>query len=76
MKILTLDNRTYKLEKIPEWVDENLRFAVLVVRNWTLGDPGTIESRSGLPGSRHNCRAAARLHQIDLGGDLGILSVR
>ena len=29
MKILTLDNRTYKLEKIPEWVDENLRFAVL-----------------------------------------------
>ena len=24
MKILTLDNRTYKLEKIPEWVDENL----------------------------------------------------
>ena len=29
MKILTLDNRTYALEKIPEWVDENLRFAVL-----------------------------------------------
>ena len=29
MKILTLDNRTYTLEKIPEWVDENLRFAVL-----------------------------------------------
>ena len=29
MKILTLDNRTYRLEKIPEWVDENLRFAVL-----------------------------------------------
>ena len=29
MKILTLDDRTYKLEKIPEWVDEKLRFAVL-----------------------------------------------
>ena len=29
MKILTLDNRTYTLEKIPEWVDEQLRFAVL-----------------------------------------------
>ena len=29
MKILTLDNVTYKLEKIPEYVDENLRFAVL-----------------------------------------------
>ena len=29
MKILTLDNRTYTLEKVPEWVDENLRFAVL-----------------------------------------------
>ena len=29
MKILTLDNRTYTLEKIPEWVDEKLRFAVL-----------------------------------------------
>ena len=29
MKILTLDNRTYKLEKIPEWVDDKLRFAVL-----------------------------------------------
>ena len=29
MKILTLDNRAYTLEKIPEWVDENLRFAVL-----------------------------------------------
>ena len=29
MKILTLDNKTYKLEKIPEWVDEKLRFAVL-----------------------------------------------
>ena len=29
MKILTLDDRTYKLEKIPEWVDEELRFAVL-----------------------------------------------
>ena len=29
MKILTLDNITYKLEKIPEFVDENLRFAVL-----------------------------------------------
>jgi len=29
MKILTLDNRAYTLEKIPEWVDEKLRFAVL-----------------------------------------------
>ena len=29
MKILTLDNRSYALEKIPEWVDEKLRFAVL-----------------------------------------------
>ena len=29
MKILTLDNETYKLEKIPEFVDEKLRFAVL-----------------------------------------------
>ena len=29
MKILTLDNVTYKLEKIPEYVDEKLRFAVL-----------------------------------------------
>ena len=29
MKILTLDDRTYTLEKIPEWVDEKLRFAVL-----------------------------------------------
>ena len=29
MKILTLENRTYTLEKIPEWVDEKLRFAVL-----------------------------------------------
>ena len=29
MKILTLDDQTYKLEKIPEWVDEKLRFAVL-----------------------------------------------
>ena len=29
MKILTLDDRTYALEKIPEWVDEKLRFAVL-----------------------------------------------
>ena len=29
MKILTLDNETYKLEKIPEYVDEQLRFAVL-----------------------------------------------
>jgi hypothetical protein len=29
MKILTLDNKTYTLEKIPEFVDDNLRFAVL-----------------------------------------------
>jgi len=29
MKILTLDNETYTLEKIPEYVDDNLRFAVL-----------------------------------------------
>ena len=29
MKILTLDNRTYTLEKIPELVDEKLGFAVL-----------------------------------------------
>ena len=29
MKILTLENETYKLEKIPEFVDEKLRFAVL-----------------------------------------------
>ena len=29
MKILTLDDRTYTLEKVPEWVDEKLRFAVL-----------------------------------------------
>ena len=29
MKILTLDNRCYTLEKVPEWVDEKLRFAVL-----------------------------------------------
>ena len=29
MKILTLENRTYTLEKVPEYVDEKLRFAVL-----------------------------------------------
>jgi len=29
MKILTLDNKTYTLEKIPEYVDDSLRFAVL-----------------------------------------------
>tara|TARA_Y100001973_G_C5189968_1_gene330334 strand:- start:64 stop:567 length:504 start_codon:yes stop_codon:yes gene_type:complete len=29
MKILTLDNASYTLEKIPEYVDEKLRFAVL-----------------------------------------------
>ena len=29
MKILTLENKAYQLEKIPEWVDEKLRFAVL-----------------------------------------------
>jgi len=29
MKILTLENKTYTLEKIPEFVDDNLRFAVL-----------------------------------------------
>ena len=29
MKILTLDNKTYLLEKIPEYVDDSLRFAVL-----------------------------------------------
>lgn len=29
MKILTLENKTYTLEKIPEYVDDNLRFAVL-----------------------------------------------
>ena len=29
MKILTLENKTYILEKIPEYVDEKLRFAVL-----------------------------------------------
>jgi hypothetical protein len=29
MKILTLENRTYTLEKIPEYVDDTLRFAVL-----------------------------------------------
>ena len=29
MKILTLDNQTYSLEKIPEYVDDKLRFAVL-----------------------------------------------
>ena len=29
MKILTLDDRAYNIEKIPEWVDEKLRFAVL-----------------------------------------------
>ena len=29
MKILTLENRAFTLEKIPEWVDEKLRFAVL-----------------------------------------------
>jgi hypothetical protein len=29
MKILTLDNKTYTLEKIPEFVDDSLRFAVL-----------------------------------------------
>ena len=29
MKILTLEDRSYALEKIPEWVDEKLRFAVL-----------------------------------------------
>ena len=29
MKILTLDNETYKLEKIPEFVDDKMRFAVL-----------------------------------------------
>ena len=29
MKILTLDDVPYRLERIPEWVDEQLRFAVL-----------------------------------------------
>ena len=29
MKILTLDNKQYTLEKIPEWVEMKLRFAVL-----------------------------------------------
>ena len=29
MKILTLENNTYTLEKIPEYVDDSLRFAVL-----------------------------------------------
>jgi hypothetical protein len=29
MKILTIDNKTYTLEKIPEYVDDNLRFSVL-----------------------------------------------
>ena len=29
MKILQLENQTYKLEKIPEYVDDKLRFAVL-----------------------------------------------
>ena len=29
MKILSLDNVTYKLEKIPEFVDDKMRFAVL-----------------------------------------------
>ena len=29
MKILTLENKAYNIEKIPEWVDEKLRFAVL-----------------------------------------------
>ena len=29
MKILTLENETYILEKIPQYVDEKLRFAVL-----------------------------------------------
>ena len=29
MKILTLEDRSYALEKIPEWVDEKMRFAVL-----------------------------------------------
>ena len=29
MKILTLENKTYILEKIPEFVDDKLRFAVL-----------------------------------------------
>ena len=29
MKILTIDNKTYKLEKIPQYVDDSLRFAVL-----------------------------------------------
>jgi len=29
MKILTLENKTYPLEKIPEYVDEKLRFSVL-----------------------------------------------
>ena len=29
MKILQLENQTYTLEKIPEYVDDSLRFAVL-----------------------------------------------
>ena len=29
MKILTVENKTYTLEKIPEYVDDSLRFAVL-----------------------------------------------
>jgi len=29
MKILQLENQTYTLEKIPEYVDDKLRFAVL-----------------------------------------------
>jgi hypothetical protein len=29
MKILTLENKSYTLEKIPEYVDDSLRFAVL-----------------------------------------------
>ena len=29
MKILTLDNTSYNIEKIPEYVDDSLRFSVL-----------------------------------------------
>jgi hypothetical protein len=29
MKILTIENKTYTLEKIPEYVDDSLRFSVL-----------------------------------------------
>jgi hypothetical protein len=39
MQILTLDNRTYTLEKIPEWVDEKLAICSVLDNSDPNGNP-------------------------------------